>query len=135
LLLHTPTDARRLQDPILSPLHVVVADTAQLATIEQCAGSVRHFVWLRHRGDLDHAGWDNDGYLRAYRRMAVQYDQGNVAELGHLCHYARAEDQQARQDAWHAFMELIANLPGPVSTENSAAVLGGPMPTQRMGWV
>ncbi|MCW0205606.1 MAG: alanine racemase, partial [Achromobacter sp.] len=46
-----------------------------------------------------------------------------IGEVGHLNHYARADESDGIDAADAAFRHVIAGLPGPVSTSNSAALL------------
>ena len=48
---------------------------------------------------------------------------GLIKEVGHLNHYARAEEIDGIADELADFLEVIRGLPGPICTANSSALL------------
>ena len=80
-------------------------------------------IWLRWSGDLGHAGFDASDYPDAYRRAQALAARGRASAVGHLLHYANAEEADKRYLCDRAFDLAIGGLPGPVSRSNSAALL------------
>jgi alanine racemase len=127
--------AADLRDPVLFPLHLVIDSGHQLDELERLpAGSPLH-VWLRYSGSLHHAGFHNEEYGPAYRRLQRLLQTGRLAGIGHLQHYAHAEDIMHLRAERQAFHDLLAGLPGAQCTENSAALLLDPGYACGTDWV
>lgn len=116
------TNAQELRDPALGALHVVVDDPVTLHTIETASpGLPRLYVWLRHAGRLRSQGFTGSGYTDAFHRLHARQRAGALAGVGHLHHYAAAEDAESLAAENKAFAAATAGLPGPRCTGNSAA--------------
>lgn len=125
-----------LNDPVLAPLHIVVSHLDQVALLEQGSASFKTLhVWLRFAGALNHSGLKPKGYVQAYQRLARLRQQGRLVTLGHLQHYAHAEDSRTLNNERQLFCQLIHNLPGPVCSENSAAMLSSPRFSAGTTWI
>jgi alanine racemase len=135
LVMSAKFSAEDLRDPTLFPLHLVIDDEEQLATLQGLSGSLQPHVWLRHSGQLHHAGFSGAHYVQAYRRLQALWLSGRVAAVGHLCHYAAAEDPQSLRAERQAFQDAVAGLPGAMCTENSAAVLAAAGYARTTDWV
>jgi len=112
-----------LSDPALYPLHWVVEHDGQLDQLESLSGAHMLHVWLRFTGNLHHAGFQAHHYRPAYARLQALLAAKRLEGIGHFQHYANAEDPEQLAVERHLFTQLTAGLPGPVSTENSAALL------------
>jgi len=116
-----------LCDPALGELHVVVDDDATLHLLEALPpGRPAPFAWLRHAGCLHSLGFADAEYARAHERLHACAQAGVLAGVGHLLHYASAEDPEALAGERAAFLAATAGLPGPRCTGNSAALCGSP---------
>jgi alanine racemase len=124
-----------LEDPALYPLHVVVDQYEQLAELSRLRPPFTPQVWLRHCGALNHAGFHAQDYREAFLRLHAQVQAGRLAGLGHLQHYASAEHPARLLLERQAFQALVAGLPGPLCTENSAAVLSDPTAACATDWI
>lgn len=124
-----------LEDPALYPLHLIVDQHAQLAGLSRLQLPAAPYIWLRHCGALNHAGLQADEYIDAYRLLHAGLQAGRLAGLGHLQHYASAENPEQLQKERRAFQELISAMPGPLCTENSAAVLSDQAAAHGTEWV
>ncbi|AEC21901.1 alanine racemase, catabolic [Pusillimonas sp. T7-7] len=124
-----------LEDPILYPLHLIIDHQEQLAAIQSLRPPFSPHVWLRYRGRLNHAGFDQAGYKSAYASLQSGLRDGRLAELGHLQHYATAEEAEPMLAERQAFQLLIEGLPGPVCTDNSAALLSDHSGAALTSWV
>ncbi|MFA5520814.1 MAG: alanine racemase [Castellaniella sp.] len=139
---HGPALAE-LADPRLAPMHLVVQQPHQVAELEALRNGASPHVWLRHAGRLHHAGLDGDAYHQAYARLLALQREGRIAGLGHMQHYARGEEATALAQEREAFAQCIQaqriqNLPGPpgpVCSENSAAVLTDPDHALGTAWL
>lgn len=124
-----------LEDPALYPLHLILDDPEQLAVLQSvCASCIPH-IWLRYRGRLNHAGLAHADYRAIYASLRTCLLRGHLAGLGHLQHYASSEEAQPLREERLAFQTLITDLPGPVCTENSAALLSDPASAASTAWV
>lgn len=114
-----------LADPALGELHVVIDDEYQLALLEasRLTGRGLH-VWLRYAGRLGSHGLGDPAYGRAYARLQSLQRAGILAQVGHLHHYASAEDPDALRQERSEFAALVGHHPGPCNTGNSAALCG-----------
>lgn len=120
----------------LPGLHLVISHEAQLDWLSATPPRPdAPAIWLRYDGDIRLAGFGREAYLRAYERCAALAAQHRVGALGHLSHYARAEDEDGVADADASFRQAIAGLPGPVSTCNSAALLRHPAHVAATDWI
>ncbi|QAA95200.1 alanine racemase [Pollutimonas thiosulfatoxidans] len=134
LLLGSPANMAELQDSGLSPLHVVIDDESQLDELaRQGPGDLT--LWLRFSGDLRHAGFSAHAYRRGFERATRLQQTGIVQQVGHLLHYARAEEPEYLRAERASFEALVAGLPGPRCTENSAALLSDPEYAGSTAWV
>ncbi len=118
--LYAPADTLLLDTPCL---HLVITHAAQLDWLAQAPLAHRPAIWLRFAGDIHHTGFAADAYRAAYEAASVLCRRGATGEVGHLNHYARADEPDGVDGADKAFRDVIADLPGPVSTSNSAALL------------
>ncbi|EHK65655.1 alanine racemase [Achromobacter arsenitoxydans] len=118
--LYSPADALLLD---ASGLHLVITHAAQLEWLAQAPLSQRPAVWLRYAGDIHHTGFAAQAYRAAYEAASAMSRRGLIGEVGHLNHYARADEPGGVDGADALFRDVIAGLPGPVSTSNSAALL------------
>jgi alanine racemase len=136
LVMSSPCVAADLGDPALHPLHLVVDAICQVGELERLPpGSPAPFAWLRHDGDLNHAGLHGSDYVAAFGRLSRLAQAGRLAGAGHLQHYAQAEVAQRLRSERRAFEPLFDGLPGPRCTENSAALLSDPAYGRRTDWV
>jgi len=118
--------ADTLRDPALGELHVVIDDPATLHTIASAApGLPQLHVWLRHAGHLYTLGFAGTAYTDAFQRLHARAQAGALAGVGHLHHYAAAENADTLAVERQAFATAAAGLPGPHCTGNSAALCGG----------
>ncbi|KRC70284.1 Alanine racemase, catabolic [compost metagenome] len=118
--LYSPADALLVDTP---GLHLVITHAAQLEWLAHAAPGHRPAIWLRFAGDIHHTGFAADGYRAAFDAASALFRRGLAGEIGHLNHYARADEPDGVDDADAVFRDVIAGLPGPVSTSNSAALL------------
>jgi len=114
-----------LLDPVLHPLHLIIDRDEQVRELEALHSPHPPQIWLRSRGHLHHAGFAPERYRRAYHRLQPLRRAGRLAGLGHLLHYADAEDPRLLMEEKAAFAQLTGDLPGPLCTQNSAALLVG----------
>ncbi|MFY3653596.1 alanine racemase [Achromobacter xylosoxidans] len=119
--LYSPADTLLLDTP---DLHLVITHAAQLQWLAQSPARERPAIWLRFAGDIHHTGFCADDYRAAFEQARQLAARGLVGEIGHLNHYARADEADGVGQADAHFREVVRGLPGPVSTSNSAAVLG-----------
>lgn len=124
-----------LLDPVLSPLHLLVDRDEQVQALKNLHSPCPPQIWLRYCGQLHHAGFAASGYRRAYRQLAPLLQAGRLAGLGHFLHYADAEDREYLLAERAAFAQLIRDLPGPLCTENSAALLAADGHVATTAWV
>jgi len=124
-----------LEDPRLYPLHLIVDHEEQLAPLLSLQPPCSPHVWLRYRGQLNHAGFDRVAYRNAHARLLPGLHAGRLAGLGHMQHYARAEDAEYMLAERKAFQELTQGMPGPVCSDNSAALLSDHVGAARSSWV
>jgi len=124
-----------VQDPALYPLHLVIDNEAQIAELESLRQASRLYIWLRHSGSLNHAGLRDDAYAPVWRRLQALLRAGVLDGVGHMQHYARAEEAEPLRRERRAFEHLIHDLPGARCTENSAALLSGPDYAASADWV
>lgn len=118
--LYSPADALLVDIP---GLHLVITHTAQLEWLAQAPLTQRPAIWLRFAGDIHHTGFAANDYLSAFEAASALSRRDVTGEVGHLNHYARADEPDGVASADAVFRDLIAGLPGPVSTSNSAALL------------
>lgn len=130
--LYSQADTLLLDTP---GLHLVITHAAQLDWLAQSPAAERPSVWLRFAGDIHHTGFNADDYRAAFAHAGSLAARGLVGEVGHLNHYARADETDGVDDADARFREVIRDLPGPVSTSNSAAMLGHAARAAATQWV
>ncbi|HEX7748276.1 MAG TPA: alanine racemase [Bordetella sp.] len=131
--LHRPDEVALLG---ASDLHLVISHAAQLAWLQAAAPSGQPpSVWLRYAGDTRLGGFDDEDYAQAYARCAALREQGRIADIGHLNHYARSEDADGIAEADLHFRRAIAGRPGPLSTCNCAALLLHPEHAAQTDWI
>jgi alanine racemase len=135
LLMGDRLTADDLNDPVLYPLHLVVQDAWQLEQLERFSAALMPQVWLRFAGSLHHAGFPACDYPAAYARMQALFIAARVAGIGHLQHYARADDAEQLALERHTFTQLTAGLAGHRCTENSAALLTSPAIAAQTQWL
>jgi alanine racemase len=92
-------------------------------------------VWLRFAGSLHHAGFTACDYPAAYRRLQALFVAARVAGIGHLQHYAGADDAEQLAVERQRFNKLTDGLTGPRCTENSAALLASPAIAAQTQWL
>ena len=119
--LYSPADALLVDSP---DLHLVITHAAQLDWLAQAPPVERPAIWLRFAGDIHHTGFAADGYRAAFDAASALSRRGLAGEVGHLNHYARADESDGVERADALFRHVISEMPGPVSTSNSAALLG-----------
>lgn len=124
-----------LEDPALYPLHLIVDHHDQLAPIQSLRPPFTPHVWLRYRGSLNHAGLAQASYKSAYSVLHASLLSGCLAGLGHLQHYASAEEAEHLHAERQAFQALISGMPGAVCTDNSAALLSDHAAAASTTWV
>lgn len=130
--LYSPADTLLLDTP---QLHLVITHLAQLHWLAQAPAAERPAIWLRFAGDIHHTGFSAEDYRAAFELARALAARGVVGEVGHLNHYARADEADGVDHADARFRALIDGLPGPVSTSNSAAVLGHAARAATTQWV
>lgn len=135
LIMDSRAACAELNEPSLFPLHIIVDDERQLAELEKLAGPGELRAWLRLSGDLGHAGFDAAEYRQAFQRLQELQASGRIAEAGHLLHYASAENLAQLRHERANFQRIIAGMPGPLCTENSAALLLDPAYATQTAWV
>lgn len=118
--LYSPADVLLVDTP---GLHLVITHAAQLEWLARAPLAHPPSIWLRFAGDIHHTGFAADAYRAAYGIARDLRRRGLAADVGHLNHYARADEPDGVDDADAVFRRLIEGLPGPVSTSNSAALL------------
>jgi alanine racemase len=119
--LFAAAETRRLDQP---GLHLVISHHAQLDWLAQAGpGSYPPTVWLRFAGDMHHIGFNADDYRAAYSIAIALAARNCIKDVGHLNHYAQADKADGIAAAAAAFRAVIKDLPGLVSTCNSATVL------------
>ncbi|WP_313625231.1 alanine racemase [Achromobacter sp.] len=118
--LYSPADALLMDTP---DLHLVITHAAQLDWLAQAPLAHPPAIWLRFAGDIHHTGFSATAYRAAYDAARALSRRGVIGDVGHLNHYARADEPDGVGDADKVFRDTIAGLPGPVSTSNSAALL------------
>lgn len=128
-------DIGNLNDPRLAPLHIVVSTSHQITRLEALPGFNDLHIWLRYAGALNHAGLKATDYRQAYQRLLLLLQHKKITGLGHLQHYAHAEDTRQLSRERQQLATLIKGLPGPVCSENSAAALNGPGFATTTAWV
>lgn len=124
-----------LSDPALYPLHWVVEHEGQIDQLQSLAGAHQPHVWLRFTGNLHHAGFQAHHYRSAYARLQALSASGRLGGIGHFQHYANAEDPEQLAAERQLFAQLTVGLPGPVSTENSAALLLSAQAAANTDWL
>jgi len=90
LLVRDETRALTLPD-----LHLIISHADQLSWLAEASPPAPPVLWLRYAGDTRLGGFDDAGYARAHARAAALVAQGRAAAIGHLNHYARAEEDIA----------------------------------------
>lgn len=130
--LYSQADTLLLDTP---GLHLVITHAAQLQWLAQSPAAERPAVWLRFAGDIHHTGFSADDYRAAFEVATDLAARGVIGEVGHLNHYARADEADGVAAADAQFREVIRGLPGPVSTSNSAAVLRHGVQAAATQWV
>ncbi len=135
LVMNAQFSAADLRDPGLFPLHLVIDNERQIAELEGLRQAGLPFAWLRYSGILHHAGFDDLGYGPAYGRLHKLRLANRLSGLGHMQHYAQAEDAQQLHAERKIFEGVFAGLPGPRCTENSAALLSDPAYAADADWV
>lgn len=150
MLMHASSGVLHLGDPDLYPLHLVVDSLEHLAWLKDqftvtapvsaCvtgagAGHQLPFIWLRHAGSLNLAGLQAADYRRAYQMALEMQQQGLLRGPGHMQHYAHAEDAASLHEERLQFKRLIHGLPGPICSENSAALLAGVDYASQCSWI
>jgi alanine racemase len=130
--LYSPADALLLDTP---GLHLVITHAAQLEWLAHTPAAMRPAVWLRFAGDIHHTGFSAGDYRPAHQAAQSLRARGLIGEVGHLNHYARADEHDGAGRADALFRDVIAGLPGPVSTSNSAALLRHTGMAARTQWV
>lgn len=130
--LYSQADTLLLDSP---HLHLVITHAAQLQWLAQAPAAERPAVWLRFAGDIHHTGFCADDYRTAFALARELSGRGLIGEVGHLNHYARADEADGVAQADARFRDVIAGLPGPVSTSNSAAMLGHAARAAATQWV
>nr|WP_255592833.1 alanine racemase [Bordetella sp. BOR01] len=104
-------------------LHLVISHAAQIDWLSaRPPRPEAPDVWLRFCGDLRLAGFDIAAYGRADARCRELAAQHRIGQIGHLNHYAHAEDEDGIAAAHALFRQATRDLPGPISTCNSAAM-------------
>ncbi|MBV6274067.1 alanine racemase [Alcaligenaceae bacterium CGII-47] len=127
--------ANELRDPVLSPLHLTVNNPYQLTELEKGPAPSPPYVWLRYRGSLNHAGFEHTEYGAAHTRLQRLLQAGHLAGLGHLQHYANADDPAQLHLERQLFSQVFAPRVGPRCTENSASLLLDPGFASDTDWV
>ena len=120
----------------LPGLHLVISHAAQLGWLQAAARPAHPpAIWLRYVGDTYMGGFDDQDYAQAHEGCVALQAQGRIADIGHLNHYARAEDADGIATADARFRQAVAGRSGPVSTCNSAALLQHPGHVAQSDWV
>ncbi len=119
----------------LPRLHLIISQADQLDWLSQVRPSEPPAVWLRYAGDTRMGGFDDAQYRQAYARTLTLRIRKHILGVGHLNHYAGAENTDGTQEADMRFRHAIAGLEGPVSCANSAAMLRHPVQAARTNWV
>lgn len=119
----------------LPGLQLIVSHAAQLDWLARTQPSAPPALWLRYVGDTHLGGFSDTDYSRIYARALALNGQGHASGIGHLNHYARAEEAGGTTDADTCFRRAIAGLSGPVSCCNSAALLLHPAQAAATDWV
>lgn len=131
--LRGPDEATLLDLP---GLHLVISHAAQLGWLQAAARPAHPpALWLRYAGDMRMGGFDDQDYAQAHERCVALQRQGHIADIGHMNHYAHAEDADGIAAVDARFRQAVAGRPGPVSTCNSAALLQHPEHAAQTDWV
>lgn len=135
LLLGLEQDVLPLADPSIGQVHFVLHDEDQIQTLAQLPPHLDLHIWLRHAGQLNFSGLKGQAYAQAYQQLQALLKRKIIAGLGHLQHYAYAEDPERLQNERAAMLSLQKALPGPLCTENSSALLASPQFAAHTQWV
>lgn len=119
----------------LPHLHLIISQADQLDWLSHTRPSEPPTVWLRYAGDTRMGGFDDIWYRRAYAHALALQMRKHIRGIGHLNHYAGAENADGTQEADICFRRAIAGLDGPISCANSAAMLRHPLQAARTNWV
>lgn len=119
----------------LPDLHLIISHEDQLHWLAGAHPPMPPALWLRYAGDTNMGGFDDHVYASAYRQASLLQDAGRTTGTGHLNHYAQAEAPQGIAEAQRRFRHVMANLPGPISTCNSAALLQHPEHAAQTDWI
>ncbi|MFY0478459.1 alanine racemase [Achromobacter marplatensis] len=130
--LYNADEANHLPD---LPLDLVITSNRQLHWLALAEPQHAPALWLRYCSDMHHGGFDEKSYRDAYRHACHLRDTRRASFVGHLSHYACAENAVRRDACDVQFDRVIADLPGPVSRANSAAVLGDASARPHENWV
>lgn len=118
----------------LPGIHLVISHAEQLLWLARTRPAAPPALWLRYAGDTHLGGFDDADYSRAHAHAATLAARGHVGAIGHLNHYARAEEEGGIAEAEARFMQAVRGLPGPVSSCNSAALLLHPSHAAATHW-
>ncbi|WP_323018717.1 alanine racemase [Castellaniella sp.] len=136
ILVHTGLlRASDIQALTLPNLHLIISHEDQLRWLADGALPMPPAIWLRYAGDTRMGGFDDQAYAQAHRQARALQDSGRTTGTGHLNHYAQAEAPQGITEALRRFQHVVAGLPGPISTCNSAALLQQPDHAAQTDWI
>jgi len=130
-------DAAEVERLTLDDLHLVISHAAQLDWLRarDLVHTYAPSLWLRFAGDLNLSGFDAAEYAPAHARAQALVALGHARAVHHMNHYAAAEDEQGVAQADAVFRRVIADLPGLVSTSNSAALARHRLHAGATDWV
>ena len=116
-------------------LYLGLRSLEQLEWLRYLPDGSRPSVWLRFTGDTNYVGFDAASYKAAYHLARALQRAGSINLVGHMNHYASAQDQHEMFASHERFAKTIEGLPGPISTCNSGAILSCPRHAAETNWV
>jgi alanine racemase len=123
-------------------LTAVVHDPEQIRLLQslRLSADMRPLkVFLKLNTGMNRLGFGPDRFRQAYEQLSEMSQDGKLAELGTMTHFACADEPGGMDAPLAVFLQATRGLVGPVSLANSAAVFARPalMPSQpgRLAWV
>lgn len=96
--------------------------TDQLDWLAQAPVGGQISVWLKMNSGMNRLGFTPQSYQSAWERLQSLAQEGRVGTVGLMTHFATADGPQGVDWQLQIFDREVAQIPGPVSVANSAAV-------------
>lgn len=128
MLLEGFFDAEDLQLADQYGITVVIHTPEQIALLQQQAASMQQplAVMVKMNTGMNRLGFAPEQFHQAYQQLQALQQQGVVASLGKMTHFARADDDPSiTYQQLQCFNEYSAGLVGSISVCNSAGALTG----------